>query len=179
MPNHSVDGFGEKVVRSLASRTSRRGILSRLGLALAAAPIFPLLPVGRGAHAAEPNKVQSDFTKHAQPKDDKQCCYWRYCAIDGALCSCCGGDAHTCPPGSTPSATAWIGTCINPDDNRTYLIAYHDCCGANMCGQCDCVAAEGESPIYRPSTDNDIVWCFGLPSMTYHCSVAAVVGVAS
>ena len=43
----SIDRIGEKLVRRLAGHTSRRGLLSRLGLALAAAPVFPVLPVGR------------------------------------------------------------------------------------------------------------------------------------
>jgi len=33
-------------------------------------------------------------------------------------------------------------------------------------------------PIYRPQFNNDIVWCFGSSSMMYHCSSAALVGLA-
>ena len=28
---------------------------------------------------------------------DTDCDYWRYCAIDGFLCSCCGGSANPVP----------------------------------------------------------------------------------
>ena len=30
-------------------------------------------------------------------------------------------------------------------------------------------------PVYRPALNNDIIWCFGAPSMVYHCSSAAIV----
>jgi methylamine dehydrogenase light chain len=29
------------------------------------------------------------------PGDQASCDYWRYCAIDGFLCSCCGGTVNT------------------------------------------------------------------------------------
>jgi len=37
---------------------------------------------------------------------------------------------------------------------------------------------ERETPVYRPQGDNDIIWCFGLSTMSYHCSTAALVGLA-
>ena len=33
-------------------------------------------------------------------------------------------------------------------------------------------------PVYRPQLNNDSVWCFGAPSMVYHCSSAAPIGEA-
>ena len=132
-------------------------------------------PVAR----AQAQKPTDQFTRNAQTTDDKKCNYWRYCAIDGVLCTCCGGGVHTCPPGTTPSPTAWIGTCVNPADNRSYLIAYRDCCGALACRtDCSCVANQRETPSYRPQTDNDIIWCIGLPTMNYHCTTAALAGLA-
>lgn len=176
MARFDLDHFGEKMARRLAGGTSRRSMLARVGLALAAAPVFPLLPNERKAQAAEP---LSDFQKKAQTKDDTECNYWRYCAIDGSLCTCCGGGVHTCPAGTTPSLTSWVGTCYNPDDKRSYLIAYHDCCGTSACGQCRCDNTEEAMPAYRPQGNNEIIWCFGTNSMAYHCSTAALVGVAS
>ena len=67
----------------------------------------------------------------------------------------------------------------NPDDKRSYLIAYHDCCGASACSQCHCNNVERATPAYRPQGNGDIVWCFGGSSMAYHCSTAVLVGVAS
>ena len=171
------DSLGERFSRLLAGKVSRRSVLARLGAALVAAPVFPLLPVHR-VFAATPGDAVTEFSQRAQSKDNKLCNYWRYCAIDGALCSCCGGGVHTCPAGSTPSPTSWVGTCLNPDDGRQYLVAYRDCCGVGGCSQCMCRTTERETPVYRPQGNNDIIWCFGLSSMEYHCSTAALIGVA-
>jgi methylamine dehydrogenase light chain len=170
----SIDALGERLVRGLARRSSRRSLLAQLGTALAGGAILPLLPVARPAEAAPAAK----FTRDAQSKDPKDCNYWRYCAIDGSLCSCCGGGVHTCPPGSSAAPTSWIGTCINPDDSKAYLIAYRDCCGKHQCGRCQCNNNDAETPIYRSQTNNDIIWCFGAPSMVYHCSTAVLIGAA-
>ena len=99
-------------------------------MAWMAAPMLPLLPVAR-SRAADPAK--SDFERNAQTADATACTYWKYCAADGVLCSCCGGGSHTCPPGAEPSPVSWIGTCLNPDDGRSYVIAYRDCCGKPAC----------------------------------------------
>jgi methylamine dehydrogenase light chain len=170
------DKLGERAIRRLARHTSRRSFLSRLGAVAVAAPLFPLLPVQR-AVAQKPSRA-SDFGALAQAKDAEKCDYWRYCAIDGFLCTCCGGGVHTCPPGSQAAPTSWIGTCLNPEDSRTYLISYRDCCGVGACGQCMCRSTERETPVYRPQGNNDIIWCFGTTSMEYHCSTAALVGLA-
>lgn len=169
----------ETLLRRLAGHSSRRSVLARLGTALVAAPIFPLLPVSR-AFAAKDRTVQgkTGFARTAQTKDDTKCDYWRYCAIDGSLCSCCGGGVHSCPAGTEPSPTSWVGTCINPDDNRAYLIAYRDCCGTAACNRCNCDNVDRATETYRPQTNNDIIWCFGVSSMEYHCSTAVVVGTA-
>ena len=83
----------------------------------------------------------------------------------------------------SPSPTAWIGTCLNPDDGRSYLIAYRDCCGKDMCeptnAGCYCDGEDRNMPVYRPQSSNDIVWCFGNTSLAYHCSTAVLVGLAS
>lgn len=172
MPNNRWDRIGERFVRHVAGHTSRRGVLARIGALIAAVPMLPLLPVAR-AEAAP----LSDFARNAQNKDPDKCNYWRYCAIDGLLCTGCGGGVHTCPPGTQPSPTSWVGTCMNPDDGKSYLIAYRDCCGRSFCKtDLYCDATERESPVYRPQGDNEILWCFGLASMSYHCSTAALVG---
>ena len=179
-----LDALGERLTRRLAGGLSRRHALSRLGAWAAAAPLLPLLPVARAqaAPAAAPtgaSKTPGAFVRNAQTTDDKACNYWRYCAVDGALCTCCGGGVHSCPPGTQPSPTAWSGTCVNPDDGRSYLVAYRDCCGTSACrSKCDCLGTDRETPPYRPQTDNDIIWCIGLNSMQYHCSTSTLVGLA-
>lgn len=179
MAKFGADDISENIVRRLAGHTSRRGLLSKLGILLVAAPAFPLLPVSRAMAAKDRSpQARTEFARHAQTKDDTRCDYWRYCAIDGSLCTCCGGGTHTCPPGTQPSPTSWVGTCVNPDDNTAYLISYRDCCGTAWCQQCNCDNTDRETQTYRPQGNNDIIWCFGLESMEYHCSTAVLVGVA-
>lgn len=183
MTRNPIDRAGERIARRIASYTSRRSFLGRLGTLLIGAPALPLLPVARAQTPPSAKRLgkETDFTLRAQTKDPTICTYWRYCAIDGDLCSCAGGGVHTCPPGSLASPTGWIGTCVNPDDKKSYLIAYHDCCGKNppsLDHSCECHGTDRELPIYRPQSNNDIVWCFGEPSFAYHCSTALLVGLA-
>ncbi len=130
---------------------------------------IPLLPVARGQPAgADPE---------ADPGDPSTCGYWRHCAMDGFLCSCCGGTHTACPPGTIVSAITRVGTCRNPADGRDYIISYNDCCGKSSCGRCLCNRNEGDRPLYRPSVANDYSWCVGSETTPYHCTLAVVVGV--
>lgn len=172
------DKVSEQLTRNLARFSSRRSFLSRLGSALIVAPALPLLPVARSARADTP---KTDFERNAQITDDTKCNYWKYCGSDGVLCSCCGGGHATCPPGSEPSPISWIGTCVNPEDNKSYVISYRDCCGKPMCSagkSCWCDNSDREMPLYQSSLDNDVIWCFGTSSQVYHCSTAELVGAA-
>ena len=176
MIGRGLDRLVERASRRMAQRTSRRSFLGRLGLALAGGAVIPVLPVDRTGRLKQANA--EEFAKTAQTTDPTACNYWRYCSSDGYLCSCCGGTYNQCPPGSYSSPTSWIGSCINPDDSQAYLIAYRDCCGKDSCGQCACLGTEGEMPAYRPELNNDIIWCFGAPTMVYHCSSAVLIGKA-
>jgi methylamine dehydrogenase light chain len=171
-----IDKVFETMSRRTAQKISRRSFVARIGATLAGAAALPVLPVARKAQAAEDPGVEWAKRVEAQTKDPRACNYWRYCSSDGYLCSCCGGGPATCPPGSTPSPTSWVGSCLNPDDGKMYLIAYRDCCGKDSCAQCGCLGTAGEMPTYRPQLNNDIIWCFGGSSMVYHCSSAAIVG---
>jgi methylamine dehydrogenase light chain len=167
----SLDHLFEHSSRSLARRTSRRSLLASLGQLLTGAALLPLLPVDRGGRA---------WASEATPKPDspESCQYWKYCAIDGFLCSCCGGTSSTCPPGTAPSPITWIGTCHNPGDGRDYILSYNDCCGKTSCGNCECNRNEREKPTYRPSRNNDLNWCMANADSNYHCSVSIILGVA-
>ena len=167
------DRWAERAARGLARRTSRRGFLSSFGAVLTGAALMPLLPVMRSAQAAAAEPVGKAATT-----DPNSCEYWKYCAIDGFLCGCCGGSSSSCPPGTQQSPITWIGTCHNPADGRDYIMSYNDCCGKTSCGSCFCNRNEGEKPMYRMSLNNDVNWCMANDNPNYHCSVSVVLGVA-
>ena len=168
-----LDDVFEKSARLLAKRTSRRSLLGTLGRMLTGAALLPLLPIDRTARA------QSAPDTVAKPSADEQNCqYWKYCAIDGFLCACCGGTSTSCPPGTQKSPITWIGTCHNPGDGRDYIVSYNDCCGKVSCGDCFCNRNEGEKPMYRLSRNNDVNWCMANTESNYHCSVSVILGVA-
>ncbi|HSG88287.1 MAG TPA: methylamine dehydrogenase light chain [Pseudomonadales bacterium] len=164
-----VDRLATGASRWLSDRTSRRSFIGRMGAVMVGMGAFPLLPVYREAMGA---------ASVPEMGDPQSCDYWRYCAFSGSLCSCCGGSATTCPPGSDVASVAWVGTCHNPSDGKDYLISYNDCCGKSYCGRCSCHRSEGDKPVYFPSKSNSILWCFGANSHAYHCTVALVIGEA-
>ncbi|MFT3904769.1 MAG: methylamine dehydrogenase light chain [Steroidobacteraceae bacterium] len=169
----ALDRTAERKARAQASSVGRRSFLSTLGKAMVGAAAVPMLPFDRfgEAQAAIPGKHQSENTE--------TCDYWRYCAMSGVLCSCCGGSVTSCPPGTEVSKVTWIGTCENPDDKRNYLISYNDCCGKVTCGLCSCSNHEREKPGYRLGLHNGINWCMANNQNNYHCTVGAIVGLAA
>lgn len=177
---NKLDKFFTKTSRRVAQRSSRRSFLAKLGTAVVGAAALPLLPVARGASEQNsyPGVAPQSTGDPMDPGDPTHCDYWRYCAIDGFLCSCCGGTQSTCPPGSQQSPLTWIGTCHNPADNKDYVISYNDCCGKTSCGRCLCNRNEGERPAYRPQQNNDLNWCLGTQSAVYTCSTSVIIGVA-
>lgn len=170
-----LDRLAERSARTMARRTSRRGVLARLGVALLGVGALPLLPVAR-AGAPERVRTPDELAIDGPEGDPTQCEYWRNCAMDGYLCSCCGGSQNTCPPGTEMSPVTWIGTCRHPLDGRDYIISYNDCCGKASCGRCICGRHEGDKAIYYPAKSNDINWCQGTSSNVYHCSASIVLG---
>jgi methylamine dehydrogenase light chain len=167
----TLDQLFECSTRALARRTSRRSLLASLGQVLTGAALLPLLPFDRSQRAAA--------AESKPPAEGPESCqYWKHCAIDGFLCSCCGGTSSSCPPGTTPSPISWVGTCHNPSDGRDYMVSYNDCCGKTSCGTCDCLRNEHEKPIYRPSRNNDLNWCMANANANYHCTVSVILGVA-
>ncbi len=175
-----VDRLVEGRSRALASHTSRRSALARIGkLFLSGAVALPVLPFDRTSQAHAEGQPQTDAAagkkKEATGTD---CDYWRYCSVDGFLCSCCGGSATSCPPGTTASKVSWVGTCHNPKDGLDYLVSYTDCCGRTSCGRCFCNNNQGDRPGYRMGVHNDVNWCMANDSSVYHCTVSFIVGVA-
>jgi len=100
-----LDNLSEQFSRRLAHRSSRRSVLNSIGKAMvASAAILPVLPVARAS-----NKSPGLDLSEVSDEEMNSCDYWRHCAVDGFLCSCCGGTANTCPPGTTPSPISWVG----------------------------------------------------------------------
>lgn len=175
------DKWTEKAARRVAQRTSRRGSLAWLGSFIAGAAAIPALPISRAVaapHGTGEKRPPITSGIEQDPGDRTSCDYWRYCAIDGFLCSCCGGTVNSCPPGTEMSPITWVGTCTNPGDGRAYVISYNDCCGTSSCGHCLCNRNEGDRPQVRPQSNNDYNWCLGTESSVYNCSTAVIIGVA-
>lgn len=174
------DRWMEESSRSVARRTSRRGLLGSLGALLVGVGVLPLLPVARGAEKPAPTG-KADANHHDAKQDETSCDYWRHCAIDGYLCGCCGGSASACPPGTVQSPVTWVGTCHNPADGIDYVISYNDCCGKSSCGRCLCNRNERDTPLYVPFRSNDYDWCTGssVANIPYHCSTARVLAKAT
>ncbi len=177
-----LDKLTERLSRHMAQKSSRRGFFNIFGTALVGGMTIPLLPVARASSGPSDggySGVAKQTTGNIQdPGDPTSCDYWRYCAIDGFLCTCCGGSQSACPPGTEMSPITWIGTCQNPADGMNYIISYNDCCGKPSCSRCLCNRNEGDRPMVRPQANNDINWCLGTESSSYTCSTAVILGVA-
>jgi methylamine dehydrogenase light chain len=164
-----IDQIAERRVRQAAQLTSRRGALARIGTVMVGTMALPMLPFDRSGRA---DAAQS------KALDETACEYWRNCALDGFLCTCCGGTVNQCPPGAQVSQVTWVGTCANPKDGKSYLVSYNDCCGKTACGRCLCNFNERERPAYRMGVHNDIGGCMANTETMYHCTVSALVGTA-
>ena len=163
-----VDEKAKRTSLLFARKLSRRHFLSRIGVMVAGATAFPLLPVSRSF-------AQNSVSEIGDPQS---CDYWRYCAMSGTLCTCCGGTYTSCPPGSEASPITWVGTCRNPVDGLDYLMSYNDCYGKSVCSRCGCHNTEGDRPVYFNSNSNTVLWCFGTENTSYHCTVSIILGTA-
>lgn len=173
-----LDRFAERGTRRVAHSSARRGLLVGVSkLLVATAFTLPVLPFDRTTSALAASDPRKKKAETKPEPTDTDCDYWRYCSVDGFLCTCCGGTKTTCPPGTTPSAVSWVGTCHNPADGRDYLVSYNDCCGKTTCGRCECNTNIRERPGYRLGVHNDINWCMANQSSLYHCTVSVIVGL--
>jgi methylamine dehydrogenase light chain len=172
------DGLTERRLRQVAHNHGRRSLVTRLGVALVGGAALPMLPFDRSGNFGSAQAAGAKKVKANPAEDPTKCEYWRYCAFDGYLCTCCGGSLTQCPPGTEASKVSWVGTCLNPQDGRQYLVSYNDCCGKASCGECLCNNNERERPGYRLGVHNDINWCMANTSPMFHCTTSVIVGVA-
>lgn len=125
------DRLSQRGVRQVAHRHGRRSLVTRLGVALVGGAVLPMLPFDRSGDRSGFGAAHAAGAGGAAPKPDPndptKCEYWRSCPFDGYLCTCCGGSLTQCPPGTDASKVSWVGTCMNPNDNRQYLVSYNDC----------------------------------------------------
>ena len=177
-----IDRLTQRAVRQVAHSHGRRSLITRLGVALVGGAALPMLPFDRSGQFGSAQAAGGGAggkAKKANPAEDPtKCEYWRYCAFDGFLCTCCGGSLTQCPPGTEASKVSWVGTCQNPTDGRQYLVSYNDCCGKASCGECLCNNNERERPGYRLGVFNDINWCMANTNPMFHCTTSVIVGVA-
>ena len=171
-----IDRLMQRSLRQVAHRHGRRSFITRVGVAMVGGAALPMLPFDRSGSFGT---AQAAGKAQVNPAEDHtKCEYWRYCAFDGYLCTCCGGSLTQCPPGTEASKVSWVGTCMNPADKRQYLVSYNDCCGKGSCGECLCNNNERERPGYRLGVHNDINWCMANNSTMFHCTTSLIVGVA-
>lgn len=169
-----MDALVERLSRIVAQRTSRRSFLAHLSRGLLGAAIIPLLPVSRVVGDAG----AFDFGDNKPASDPESCNYWRHCALDGIPCGQCGGSNSECPPGTIMSPTSWVGTCMDPTDQKEYIIGYRDCCGKEGCYRTLCYNNKDSLPTYRITADNAVFWCFGTNSgWQVNCTTAVKLGV--
>jgi len=180
------DRLTEQVLRGFASRTSRRSVFSLLGGMLAGAASLPLLPVAKGADGppANPNDPNSGEPA-AQLSGNPQDPAIGPSATTGAIAP---STARFAPATAAPSpaarpaprcrrspgsALAAIPPISATTSSRTTTVA-----AASRGAACACQNNNGDRPVVRPQTNNEVTWCFGTKSQSYTCTVALILGVA-
>ena len=79
----ALSGLVENTARRSARQFGRRSALAKMGGVMVGGAAFSALPFDR-AWGATPAAGDGTY-------DDKSCDYWRYCALDGFLCTTSGG----------------------------------------------------------------------------------------
>lgn len=165
MPNDSggeLTNFDKWIAERLSSwgqRSSRRGLLARLGrraMQLCGIALLPVLPLDRSFGQSS------------------RCDWWQLCGIDGNLCSttCCNesGGTWSCPD-CTTRGSFWT-KCCQEDISPPYyseVQQYYDCCGTTG-GYTDEQAALCKDDLCENDpSEGGIAWCSGLGA--YRCTI--------
>lgn len=161
------DSLDDKTAHYLelwAQRTSRRGLLARVGtLALKAAglSLLPMLPVDRA------------FAQFTCAGD------WQTCGMHGFFCkACCGGAAsYASCPACTNTGSYWVGCCHAPNScGAGTTIRYFDCCGTKT-GYTDTQARACQGDECPPGGGaGTAAYCGG--AGTFRCTIVVNTGAA-
>ncbi len=156
---NNFDALSRRLLESLSQRSSRRGILAKLGkIALGAlgVSLLPNLPLDRL------------FKMEAQT----ECSPLELCGIYGAICNtgssnCCNGQvgASGCPSCTTRGYFAWTKCCPTGGCVDGFYVEYWDCCGGTDAQAAGCYGTFCENNTPQPQ------WCSG---GAYRCTVAVV-----
>lgn len=155
-----LDTLSSRFLVGLAQRSSRRGVLARLGkiaLGLLGVSVLPNLPLDRIF------KVQAQAECNAL----ELCGIWGWLCNSGASNCCNGGVGSSgCPSCTSRGYFAWSvccpsgGQCIDG-----FYIDYWDCCGGGA-GAAGCTGTKcTNNPVVQPQ------WCAG---GDYRCTIAVV-----
>jgi hypothetical protein len=143
------DTWAAKILAEISKKSSRRGVLSKIGrilLRIAGVVVLPLLPV---------NRIVSNLQAQGT------CGEWLYCGMCGTQCGCCGGGWTACPTGC-PGSGMWSCCCY--DGDKGYIINYIDCCEQGTA----CASCNGCPACANNCTGQE--WC-GQGRYTYRCTI--------
>jgi hypothetical protein len=157
--NH-FDELSSRLLGVLSQRSSRRGVLARLGkvaLSMLGVSLLPNLPLDRL------------FDVEAQ----SGCSALELCGIYGAICNtgssdCCNGGVGSsgCPSCTSRGYFAWTKCCLSGECGTPgYYVEYWDCCGGTDADAYNCYGTFCRNNTTQPQ------WCSG---GAYRCTVAVV-----
>jgi hypothetical protein len=136
---NEVDRWFARLARGVARRSSRRGFLARLGTFVLGTAAFPLLPVARSLGSSRPS-TPGEPDPSSPVGDPSNCEYWRHCAIDGFLCSCCGA-RKSCPPARDIASSGSAPVAIRPTGRSADFSAV----AVGTCGLATAIATRATS----------------------------------
>lgn len=144
----------EQTASSLATKTTRRSALAKLGK-------VAFLTVGIGSVAQSFGAISPKVADATH-----ECNSPTWCGLCGKPCSSCGGTYSTCPSSTYLGTYRWIRCCCFPD-GYCWNVEYWDCCDATPGNEC----TDGDCG--KPC--NTGTWCS--PSYPYYrCTVALFIG---
>jgi hypothetical protein len=166
---NNLDAAATRLLDYFSQRTSRRGIIARIGklaLGYMGLTLIPNLPLDRSFVASAQSVSCSDRI---------------LCGLCGNLCNeCCGGGGplYECPSCTTRGHYGWSKCCPIDACGNYAMYEYWDCCGT-VSGYTDSEAAACKGPKCENNCPQD-VWCLDPVTLevigVYRCTVIVVGG---